>query len=420
MLRPTPTLASKLSKLGIHKPLPLSSRDAHKLLGLLKTSFRKHLDEEHGPSEASTAEDSLTNPSRPAPSILKPGSRQHPADRHFHAMLSNPLFTHAVVPGKFTGNRHEIFNQTVAAGGMNIELATRYLESVEAVKTSSSIECLKTDLKNSGAGLKVLQWLRSSGLSNGLEFLENDRFTRILMRFLVAEGLGDMAWAWVAKSLTISSSQPTPSIPENRLRIPLQFLIRAQVRLEMGITEACTLLRKASSLLRSLSFPRPLQDHIIYSARDSIIWNYLKYHSRMSPATEESYDILYSSLPNKPNDQKYFIFKAHLHLLHPTKPTAQPAMDILSTWQPSSEIRGNMTDEQLKKERFIIINLGLDLTNFLLTHDRIDEADWVMEYLSSNFPSALGVSKKLTQKRADATSEISSLDLLGALDMKIA
>jgi hypothetical protein len=432
MLRPSPTLASRLGLKSIHKPLPLNNRDAHKLLGLLQSSFRKHLEAEYGASN-STVEDKSTNSSPPKSPITRPDPRQHYADRHFEALLSNPLFTSPIVPKSDTVDPHDMFDSRVAAGTMNLDYATQYLNTFYPTRDIYSIKSAWQGLKKSGAGSRVLKWLLSSGSYNDLEFLEHVAFTQIMLRFLVVEDLQDMAWEWVTRSFIKSSSPSTTKKPlainstlQERLagdsRFPLAAYVRAELHDGTGMESACALLGKASSYLEESGFLRSQRDWIVSSAQLIVVEHHLSRHSTTASVSEEAFQTLLTTLPGRLGRRKSFEYQmAHLLLLHPTKPSANPALEVLSKWQPASDVSSAYeitAARKLQKERSTVIKLGLDLAHFLLEHNRMSEADWVMDFLRSNFPIALGESQK--RALSDATAEASSLDLLGALDMKIA
>jgi hypothetical protein len=337
-----------------------------------------------------------------------------------------------MVPKGNIVNGHELFDQRVASGTMNLDRATIYLNILYSARGTGAWE----GLKKSGAGLRVLKWLLSSGFYNDLEFLEHVGFTQIMMRFLVLDDLQDMAWEWVTRSF-IKYSSPSmakkPHAPNSTLqerlvgdlRFPLAAYVRAELHDGMGMESACALLTKASSYLEESGFIRPQRDWIISSSQCLVVehhLNALKRHSITASVSEEAFETFLTTLPGRLGRRKSFKYQmAHLRLKHPTKPNAETALEILSKWQPASDTssrHGSTTERLLKEERSAIITLGLDLTYFLLEHNRMAEAEWVMDFLRSNFPTALYNSQK--RDLADATAEASSLDLLGALDMKIA
>ncbi|KAI1776475.1 hypothetical protein F4818DRAFT_350568 [Hypoxylon cercidicola] len=191
----------------IHQPLPLSQRESRKLLDSITTSFRKNLDKEHPwePSEESTSHASAprdktplllsqTSSSSPSPDVSK---RRPQTDRHLRAILSNPLFTHED-PRKEPKSPFRVFDLAVSRGLMTLARAAGFLFKVRSEIPGESDEEIRQGMAKSGAGLRVLRWLRASGLENDLEFLRHG-LTVSLIPFLYAEGLEEVVWSWVVR-----------------------------------------------------------------------------------------------------------------------------------------------------------------------------------------------------------------------------
>jgi hypothetical protein len=201
MFRPTPVYLFRpvpaLMKLKIHHPLPLNERESRALLNLLTSSFRKNLDAEH---PTSRTEDSYRGRH-----VLVSAEEGNHADRHLHSVLSNPLFKSLRnKPIKSSQGIEkdpmETFDRATAMGMMNIRYATACLLATKRYIIASSVLHIQDGMKESGAGLKVLKWLVSSGISNDVSFLMDRQFTEVLMMFMVAEGLQEAIWKWIKMS----------------------------------------------------------------------------------------------------------------------------------------------------------------------------------------------------------------------------
>lgn len=200
MFHPTPSCLFKpvpaLMKLKIHHPLPLSARESTALLNLLTSSFRKNLDAEH-PISQPEEHTRLGIKLKGGKTI----SRQTGTDMHMQSVLTNPLFNS---PASRQENIHfdtpivqyhamETFERAVGRGMMDIHSATICLLATKKQIVASSVLNIRDGMKASGAGLKVLNWMKASGLDNNLDFLQNPEFPKILLEFMVAEGLQEAA-----------------------------------------------------------------------------------------------------------------------------------------------------------------------------------------------------------------------------------
>ncbi|KAI1137820.1 hypothetical protein F5Y05DRAFT_62987 [Hypoxylon sp. FL0543] len=196
----------------IHQPLPLSGRESRKLLESITTSFRKNLDKEH-PWELNDESSSKNHASQtrkpvlpsPVPSSSLQSStltRQRPTDRHLRAILSNPLFTHEENKQPQTASRNpfDVFDSAVSKGLMTPRRAAGFLAKVRSQIAGESADEIRQGMADSGAGLRVVQWLRASGLENDLHLLAESGAVLFahLIPFMYAEGLEEVVWSWVA------------------------------------------------------------------------------------------------------------------------------------------------------------------------------------------------------------------------------
>ncbi|CAG8977746.1 hypothetical protein HYALB_00012181 [Hymenoscyphus albidus] len=430
MFRPSQALLyqQKRSLLSIHQPLPLSDKDAHKLLGLLKTSFRKHLDSEHGPPKSAMAG---TSAKSGTPHMQ--GSRH--TTQHFQSILTNPL----IAKPQVTRGRPlpmDIFTHAVAKGMMTLESATNCLWMEQKRIRAAPFANVREGMKISGAGLVVLKWVMSNGWAEDLSFLANERFTGIFMYFLVAEGLQDVLWKWMMKYLTSNLEKIQTELRQRGMsgslnvvfKSFLRQLSKAETRDSVCLDNAYLQLGRACTILEDLGFQNDDRDVLIAHAQKYLVGATIEGHSVRPQASEKAYATLLDTLPGKLMFHVGSeIQMAHLLLLHPTQPSVESALDVLSSWHELQEkatvstpdLRGsNQLDIPAGTIRGVSsttmgINLGFDATKFLLDKDRIAEADWVMKFLRETFPKELGEAR---QKELDvAAAEASSLEFLDSL-----
>ncbi|RFU33093.1 hypothetical protein B7463_g3237, partial [Scytalidium lignicola] len=405
-----------LQKFDIHPPLPLNPRESKQLLNLITTSFRHHLDEEHGRIPKTWGERSHNGKetSRPRRRSFS-DAEGRPTDRHLHSILTNPLFTYTKDRGAVTGSVRDpmdIFDEAVAKGLMNVQYAHTCLVAKKREITGSPALSIHEAMRESGAGLKVVKWLIASGAASDITFIEkNESFTELLMEYMVVENLQDVAWVWVKKALAGLSHLPELT-PENRrdtermklrreICTPLLMLVKAEARTALSLDNAYKCIASAGQHLAGMTTAQ--MRAALSPAGLFLTHQTLLYPCRHQAASPETFDSFVSLIPAFATDVHYYT--ARLHLRHPLRPRADLALSLLKSKQKSS----------FQEENTKIIRLGVDTARFLLEHDQYDDARWVMNYLSTRFPKELGIEETKIIERARA--EASNLELLEGLSL---
>lgn len=413
LLRPMPAL----KKLKIHHPLPLSPRESEQLLNILTTSFRKHLDHQHPPFRTDNAPRpypqsfTTSTPTRRSSS----DTAAHPADQHLSSLLGNPLFR--LSPGG-NGNKSdtdpmELFEKAVAKGMMDTRSAYTCLKKERAKIVQSPVLNIRDGMKESGAGLKVLKWLVSSGTANNNEFLKNKGFSELLMQFMVAEGLQEVAWVWIKRALEgrpdIKNSGDLAWFEARRdATRPLIFLMKAESAWTgVSLDTAYLCLSRAAGYFKSA----PVYEMRTFLNIPGIFLARATFFGAHEPSSEANFESFLSLVPAVFKDSYYF---AHLNVLHPTKPTPDFALDYLSKHMdvPMELPKTSRAEAMQNHSR---IHLCLDTARLLLETKRYGEAHWVMDLLRSKYPRQLGFEEdgQLKQARAEA----STLRLLEGLSL---
>ncbi|KAF4630142.1 hypothetical protein G7Y89_g8004 [Cudoniella acicularis] len=417
MFRPSQAtfLSATLGLSKLHRQLPLNPRESRKLLELLTTSFRQHLDAEHGPILSKSERTQLPN--------VKPKDKPipHSSTRHIQSIVTNPLFLPPVISsGRHLNDSMVVFEQAVAKGMMNVKLATACLHHKRNDIREQYPSSLRAAMAESGAGRKVVNWLSSSGAGRDLEFFRDRSFTNLLMQFMVAEGLQDVAWAWINKNF----QRHLPALPaflgdkiykseyfSQQVCGPLVSLIKSEAKNGDTLDLAYLCLRRAADSLSE--FPDTLRRMVLRRPVGTLVDVTIEAHSDHSAPTGANFDDFLSIM--KDNNRGSAILCARLHLRHPTQPTVEPALQVLL----NNPLKGQPIDSAKKiwfENR--IINLGLDATKYLLEHERFSEADKVMEFLRSNFSKQLGEVEKKTLD--DVSAEATSLEMLGDIGFTVA
>lgn len=332
-------------------------------------------------------------------------------------MLANPLFSGAPDAGRLSWTNHpmSVFHMAEAKGMMDLKLARHCLAQEKNRIIQSSVLSLQQGMKESGAGLKVLKWLVATGLTGENTFLKNQQFAEIVMEFIVAEELQEMAWTWIKRAFEDLPRYATLEFSEKQharkdIVRPLMHLVKAEAHASINLDSAYLVLSRAAGYLKGMTSSQMM---VILGPPG----NFLSHLTSIAPPdlqppSESAFDSFLSLIPVISRDTEYHF--AHLNLRHPSRPSADSAlsylkkMDILQAAQ-----NPDLVPSRTPTQRHII-ELGLNTAKFLLEKERFDDADWVMKYLQSHFPEQLGVQGRNTLKRAKA--EASSLQLLEGLN----
>ncbi|KAK1771451.1 hypothetical protein QBC33DRAFT_510971 [Phialemonium atrogriseum] len=379
----------------IHQPLPLNKRESQQLLNALTTSFRKHLDKEHGwlpdePSVAPVPAVPISYYASPTPTLAKEAHRR-PTDRHLRAILSNPLFNYDPRARATTGlvgaqrDPMDVFDEAVAKGMMTMKGALGCLIAARRDIMQSSTASMKDGMRASGAGLRVLQWLRASGMERDLSFVSHPRFIKFLLPFLVAEGLDELAWAWLAR--LIAGEGPATVKKQPAASFLLEALVYTRSVGARNLDDAYSSILRGEEMLKDS--PEFAQDML--SPWRSLAWlstvEAWKYSSPSEPLFES-----YVAISEHIRRTKSLV-RAHLDLHHPTKPSHALAVEFLSKesfWQnlllpstptPAALTAANGLKPQPSNFHVRIMSFGLDTVQHLTQRGQSEEAQWILNLL---------------------------------------
>ncbi|KAK0726677.1 hypothetical protein B0T21DRAFT_293634 [Apiosordaria backusii] len=372
----------------IHQPLPLNKRDSQRLLDALKTSFRSELDRQHGPAPnpLSTPKAPTTLAASSASSTEKPNVSHRPTDQHLHSILNNPLLSQvssqrrpSAISSPYDHDK-EVFQQAVAKGLMTIPRAHGFLLKIfkTAEKNTLSQSPLYVPLQGTGAGLLVLQWLKASGQHSTYSWLSNQKFSVLLLRFMIAEGLDDMVWIWLERVMKQASS-----INTMHSRICSDLLIKHFIAAHTcteGLRDAYSSVIQVESMLKQNALPL----HQLGDAWSLVAWKSTVAswkHAKAPVSLFEPFVAMSIELERRLHE------RAHLDLYHPTKPSAELALQyfreedsfvkrLLSQWDPA-------TVPKMPPYVQRVMSLGIDAANHLMSADRVREATTILDSISA-------------------------------------
>ncbi|OTA99674.1 hypothetical protein M426DRAFT_324925 [Hypoxylon sp. CI-4A] len=367
----------------VHQPLPLSRRESQQLLESITTSFRKNLDQEH-PWEHS--DESASHPSAPPsrkpilstsfptpPTTSDTINRQRPTDRHLRAILSNPLFAHEENKKRPTTSRDplDVFDSAVSRGLMTPRRAAGFLAKVRSQIAGESAEDIRKGMADSGAGLRVVQWLRSSGLEKDLHLLSDSGLFGALVPFMYAEGLEEVAWSWVQN---LGTQNETEGVNQSRF-FALTTLLYAIVKqtntstpgLKTSLDGSYEAIIRANDIL-------PRENQVALKSFRNI-WGGLSWASTVF-ATERPKPSapLFDSFVDIGRPLKMRLDMAHLELHHPLTPNHSAAVQFMHHNVNSVDLRPTT--------RRRLVYLALDAADRLKEVGDVDEVSWVERFLT--------------------------------------
>jgi len=321
-----------------------------------------------------------------------------------HSMLSNPLFNISPLNGT-AGLRSpmDIFEQAVAKGMMNIHYATTCLTAEKGRITESAVPNVRMGMKESGAGMRVLKWLVASGTSNNIRFLQDDAFTRVLMEFMVAEGLQEYSWSWIKKSfeaipgLSLLPNSEKKAASQNISR-PLAYLISAEALNTNSLDDALLCMSRATGYLKG--FPAKEMRMILGPPGRFLIGKMNDSMSQRLLVSESSFESFLGLLPVISKFTDFYL--AQLSLLHPTRPSADSALAYIRGDGPLKHIMSKISGRRDRPQ----IMLCLDTAEFLFKNSLYTDAAFVMKFIQDNYQKPLGMTqiKEVEQAKAEAST----------------
>ncbi|KAJ4300133.1 hypothetical protein N0V88_002802 [Collariella sp. IMI 366227] len=362
----------------IHQPLPLDRTESIRLLESFKSSFRDQLDQEYGATSLAKPPMALlpsktAQPTTPQPAVEHGSARA--TDRHLHAILHNPLF--GSVGSNKAGDGFQkpwdthklVFEKAASRGLMTLKRAHGFLALVKS-EAMPSIKSSPVDyLKPTGAGLLVIQWLRSSGLERDLTFVNHVFFMQILLQFAVAEGLDHIVWGWITQLMEKDRSSIEPNLRAISFGRLVEHLVKAKSFLVEPDASYAALLQ-AQAMARN---HKPLLA-ALKPAWDDTAWCTTK-RWRGTPSVDvfDAFEAMGSAIHANRRE------RAHVKLYHPVNPSPDLALSYFSReefWELAHLKDGLGKDHGPAKSHLLsrVAALGVDTVQHLVQAKETQEA----------------------------------------------
>ncbi|MCJ1317072.1 hypothetical protein MMC15_002393 [Xylographa vitiligo] len=383
----------------IHPPLSLNPRDSQKLLTLLTTSFRAHLEQEHGTIGS---------------------SKTSATEVHLQSVLDNPLFSvspHSELQSSYGGmqksgrgsariiedddeiprNTVQHFEEHVRSGTASINLAKLCLET--HLKSLCGVRARGANSKLLGkVSVVMLQWLWASGREENLKFLRDRKFVALLVPFLLLDGRDRHVHNWLLRLRSGLTGASVDLLEDGYIRENfgrqaniVYSLIRFEVNYGSGLNSAVReFLDSVGSATEWVGrFPdlrktRPssfVARRALYCAGNYIV-------CRLAPSQTTSgidlvrYEKLVQNIESWSDNVSFD--HARLALLHPTAPNP-----LISLQYIRQEMR-DATQNYTRRQQSQAINLCLKTSKILLSKGQHMEARWVLDFVRRTFPQEIG------------------------------
>ncbi|PSR92146.1 hypothetical protein BD289DRAFT_459768 [Coniella lustricola] len=326
----------------VHHPPPLNQRESQRLLNALTTSFRKNLDKEHGfwpqsipadPPRTSSAISGVALSGAAAAASAGPShhdSHRRPTDRHVRAILSNPLFSYDPYSAPPPAERDpmDVFDRAVAKGLMSPQRAAGILMAKSQAISQSSSLSIHESMASSGTALRVLQWLRSSGLERSLTFVESQALLNNLLPFMIEEGLEEVAWTWLDRWMRGDGHGLVAEKHTAHASNLLHLLVRSKISPGTTLDSGYASIIRASDMFRT----NDLFDAIALKSWRTLSVSSTVYAWQRSRPSEALFDTFAAMSEQLRKLAKWVqIDRAHLDLHHPTHPDATLAVKYLKS-----------------------------------------------------------------------------------------
>jgi hypothetical protein len=408
----------------IHPQLPLTPRESQQLLALLTTSFRQQLDREYlrDPLRSHSARLQPHNQSKDAPT--KPGAPESKlshttANKHLETVLTNPLF--AIKPQRRRSGAYDIkdahkimgdplqwFQEQVASGSADIQSAYLCIETIQEMTPSSS---MTESTKHSNIGLKISDWLWSSGIERTKPFLTNLGLIKLLVPYLVREHEEDPLWRWFTRSLQTWIQEANVDMKQvHRFRAHLlKSMAMSKLDGEGGLEAAITTILRAVALLDTPNICLSTSDTNL--AGRSVVEHIV---STTTPIPAELFNQFIHSTMRW--SRQWELFQAILWSHYPLQPNANPGLEYLKNGAALSR-------SQRPESRRLLVQLSLGVARQLLIENRFSEGQWVLDFARDNLSEELGLrperpSVKESSRRS-SQDELENLQLLDSLKLDI-
>ncbi|KAI1650415.1 uncharacterized protein F4817DRAFT_260892 [Daldinia loculata] len=366
----------------IHQPLPLTPRESQQMLDSITTSFRKNLDKEH-PWEHHddiTSQTSIPQNKKPTFSTSLPSSsssldtpgQQHPTDRHLRDILSNPLFSHQSKKKLPSASRDplDVFDSAVSRGLMTPQRAVGFLAKVRSQIGNGSADDIRRGMAESGAGLRVVQWLRASGLENDMQFSSNSTLFAALIPFMYAEGLEEVAWTWVARLSICDKTHDIKKLHISTLSALLFAILNQTCHTYSGVKTSLD--SSYEAIIRANDILPKQNEVALKSFRKA--WAGLSWISTVCASERPKPSApLFESFVDIGRPWKMPMDMAHLELHHPLVPNHSAAVQFLHNSSDSSNL--------YPSTRRRLVCLALDTADRLKEVGDTDEVSWVERFL---------------------------------------
>jgi hypothetical protein len=259
--------------------------------------------------------------------------------------------------------------------------AAGFLATIRSQLLAESPENIGQRMGASGAGLHVIRWLRSSGQENDLKFLRDTALVKVIIPFLYAEGLQDVAWTWLAQLAARATELEFERTPRNQIQA-LSRLMSAIVNEDGGLNVKSPISLDGSFAALAKADDMLPRENLVVTAAVRNIWSKLSWTSTVNAREYPKPSVtLFENFVDIGRRLNLPLDLAHLDLHHPTTPTHSAAIEYLRLREQIVDDVSNMQPRMQQR----VLCLVLDAAERLKRTGQATEAPWVERLRSAMY-----------------------------------
>lgn len=357
----------------IHPPLPMTPQDSRKLLIQSKSSLQRHLDREYPEvmshdrgrvrQHIQSVLDNLDT------SLISGGSKPyHQVDGHvkspsqFRRLFMRPM---------------EHFKHEIAAGTATVKSARLCLTAQLELAQASPNRPLR--LQSSGAASIVLDWMCNREKTVGLS-LEELKLVKLMVKVVTTEGDKDMIWHGIKRMAENLGNDPS-SLKGQRICSLGNFVITGLLRREIRLVGLISAVDFFVQGALEISSTNCRSHHILLLPGRFLMLQLIAYPSLIPTLQLNSFIKTLPAWSEMPRLHE-LVFKLHF-------PQCAGMGGVRAALEYLAGLDADGIVLQVKWQRWDVICLGLRVAELLLSSGSDHEAQWVMRFLQTNFPSEL-------------------------------
>lgn len=403
----------------LHLQLPLGSKESHRLLTALTSSFRKHLDEVHPPAagENGKLRSGIRNEGISKTSSHALHSSATFADKHLASVLTNPLMTKGTGAAKKADQDFAIAQMELQKnpardpislleeyherGAATVPIARLCLEVFQQSLSGLSEAAQQKAITECEAGRRALSWLWRSEQYKKPAFVDDRTFIDLLVLALLQEDREKILWEWIQLDQVLGDEENLyKGVQRDYHRYRWKGrLLRRMVDIRLGSPHrerrdagaALDVWFKACDMKVSASKDSHMRLLPLGQAGSRLSRAFTSRDQDYRNTDPQRYDQFIETTPHFTNEVYGALRVGNFHLRHPNGPNAQPALhfwqrvfnDTSPLWQRFS---APLKQPLVERRELAWYSMMVETAGCLLQEGRAKDAAWMEARTREMFP----------------------------------